>query len=115
MVADEIVKTGKRRGPIRELRTCGKIVVGKRARLICEHLEAHGGIESQGIIDAKDVICGGTLTLGAKSEFKGELHAHAVVMEPGAKVKPSPFHIPSDPRGLNAEEGIDPRKGKKKP
>ncbi|MEM7575831.1 MAG: polymer-forming cytoskeletal protein [Planctomycetota bacterium] len=114
IVADEIVANGKRRGPIRELRTCGKIVVGKRARLICEHLEAHGGIESQGIIDAKDIICGGTLKLGPKSEFKGHLHAHDVVMESGAKVKPSMFHVPSDPRGLRAEVGVDPRKDKKK-
>lgn len=114
IVADEIVPNGKRRGPIRELRTCGKIVVGKRARLICEHLEAHGGIESLGIIDAKHVICGGGLTLGPKSEFKGELHAHHVAMETGAKVKPSLFHVPSDPRGLLAETGVDPRKSNQK-
>lgn len=114
IVADEIVPNGKRRGPIRELRTCGKIVVGKRARLICEHLEAHRGIQSQGVIDAKHIICGGKLELGPKSEFKGELHAHDVVMDAGAKVKPSMFHVPSDPRGLLAEVGVDPRKDKKK-
>lgn len=112
IVADEVVPNGKRRGPIRELRTCGKIVVGKRARLICEHLEAHGGIDNQGIIDAKDVICGGGLTLGPKSEFKGELHAPKVLMEAGAKVSPSRFHVPSDPRGLLADVGVDPRPAK---
>ena len=104
MVADEEVKAGKRRGPIRELKTCGKITVGKRARLMAEHIVAHGGIENQGIIEAKHVVAGEGLHLGPKSEFKGDLHAPKVLMESGAKVKPSVFHVPSDPQGLLEEQ-----------
>lgn len=110
-VADEVLGTGKRRGPIRELRTCGRVVVGKRARLICEHVEAHGGVDCLGVVDAKDVVAGGEgLRLGPKAEFKGELHAPAVRMEPGAKVSASWFAVPSDPRGL-----LDPGGGKPAP
>lgn len=103
IVADEKLAAGKRRGPIRELRTCGKVTVGKRARLICEHIIAHGGIECLGIIDAKEVVAGEGLYLGPKSSFKGALHAPTVVMESGAAVKPSMFHVPSDPQGLLEE------------
>ena len=110
-VADEVLGNGKRRGPIRELRTCGRVVVGKKARLICEHVEAHGGLECLGILDSKDVVVGGEgLSLGPKSEFKGVLHAPSVRMEAGAKVHPSPFAVPSDPRGL-----LDPEGGKPAP
>ncbi|MBB6442987.1 polymer-forming cytoskeletal protein [Phycisphaera mikurensis] len=108
-VADETLGTGKRRGPIRELRTCGRIVIGKRARLICEHVEAHGGLECLGILDARDVVLGGGgLRLGPKAEFKGELHAPSVEMEAGARVHPSPFAVPSDPRGLTDPAGGKP-------
>ena len=100
IVADEKLPAGRRRGPLRELRTCGKVFVGKRARLIVEHLEAHGGIECLGIIDAKKVVAGNGLYLGPKAQFKGELHAPTVVMEPGAVVQPSLFQVPSDPQGL---------------
>ncbi|MEM6751184.1 MAG: polymer-forming cytoskeletal protein [Planctomycetota bacterium] len=100
MVADEVVKAGQRRGPIREVRTCGKVVVAKRGRLIADVIEAHGGIDCQGIIDAKKVLSGQTLVLGMKAQFKGDVQAPAVVMEEGARVAPSRFEVPSDPRGL---------------
>ena len=110
MVADEVLNTGQRRGPIRELRTCGKVVIGKRARLICENIVAHGGIECQGIIDAKHVIAGPGLFLGPKANFRGELHAGVVVMESGTVVQPSRFHVPSDPQGLLEERPEAPPK-----
>ncbi|MEM7681915.1 MAG: polymer-forming cytoskeletal protein [Planctomycetota bacterium] len=101
-VADEVVKAGQRRGPIRELRTCGKVTVARRGRLICDVIEAHGGVDCQGIVDAKKVLCGRTLTIGAKAQFKGDVQAPAVVMEEGARVAPSLFAVPSDPRGLSS-------------
>lgn len=81
-------------------------MLGKRSRLICEQIEAHGGLECDGVIDAKEVVVGGEgLRLGPKAEFKGTLHAPAVRMESGAKVLPSAFAVPSDPRGLTDPEG----------
>ena len=98
MVGDEHIT--KLRGPLKELRTCGRITVSKRGRLIAEHIEAHGGIDCQGIIDAKHVLSGETVTLGPKSDYHGELTAPGVVMHKGAKVKPSRFAVPEDPLGL---------------
>jgi len=98
MVGDEHIT--KLRGPLKELRTCGRITVSKRGRLIAETIEAHGGIDCQGIIDAKRVISGTTVTLGPKCDYHGSLTAPAVVMHKGAKVKPSMFDVPADPLGL---------------
>ncbi len=98
MVGDEHIT--KLRGPLKELRTCGKITVAKRGRLIVETIEAHGGIDCQGIIDAKHVLSGGTVTLGPKCDYHGDLTAPNVVMQKGAKVKRSMFAVPEDPLGL---------------
>lgn len=98
MVGDEHIT--KLRGPLKELRTCGRITVSKRGRLIAETIEAHGGIDCQGIIDAKHVLSGATVTLGAKCDYHGDLTAPGVEMQKGAKVKPSLFAVPSDPLGL---------------
>jgi len=98
MVADEHIT--KLRGPLKELRTCGRITVSKRGRLIVETLEAHGGIDCQGIIDAKHVLAGDTVTLGPKCDYHGDLTAPDVIMQKGAKVKPSLFAVGDDPLGL---------------
>jgi cytoskeletal protein CcmA (bactofilin family) len=100
MVGDEHIT--KLRGPLRELKTCGRIVVSKRGRLIAETIEAHGGIDCQGIIDAKQVLSGTTVILGPKCHFHGDLTAPGVVMQKGATVKPSMFAVPEDPLGLTS-------------
>jgi len=103
MVGDETIT--KLRGPLKELRTCGRIVVTKRGRLIAETIEAHDGIDCQGIIDAKYVLSGDTVTLGPKCDYHGDLTAPAVIMEKGAKVKHSLFAVPDDPLGLTKISG----------
>jgi len=103
MVGDEHIT--KLRGPLKELKTCGRITVSKRGRLIAETIEAHGGIDCQGIIDAKHVLSGTTVTLGPKCDYHGDLTAPAVIMEKGAKVKHSLFAVPEDPLGLT--EGME--------
>ena len=98
IVGDIVVKQLK--GPIKELRTCGKLEIHKRGRLIAEHIEAHGGIENLGVIDARDVRCGRTVMLGAKSRFKGNLSAPGLVIKAGARVDRSYFSVPEDPLAL---------------
>ena len=94
MVADQLID--KQRGPIRELKTCGQVVVKKRGRLICHHIVAHAGLICEGIIDAKTVQSGQTVVLGPKSNFKGDLTAPAVDIAMGAKIQPSLFAIGKD-------------------
>lgn len=99
IVGDLILKGSTLKGPKKEERTCGKIVVGKKARLMAEFVEAHGGIECEGTIEARHVLTS-RLVLGAKAVYKGDLQAQTVEMKPGAKVKPSQFAVPEDPIGL---------------
>jgi hypothetical protein len=99
IVADQEVKSGVR-GPLRELKTCGKVIVAKKARLICEHIEAHNGITCEGILDTKKLITGRTLHIGKAATFKGNVHAKHVVIEAGAKITNSLFAVPDDPRKL---------------
>ncbi len=89
------------RGPIREIRTCGRITVGKKGRLICESIEAHGGIDCLGIIDSKRIISGRRVTLGPKAQLKGMLQAPALVIEGGAKITSGGMGIPDDPLSLS--------------
>lgn len=99
IVSDIEVKSGVLRGPLREDRTCGRVIVHKRGRLIVDKLEAHGGIEVYGTLDAKQVISGKPVLLDAKCQFKGNLKAPGVDMKLGAKVH-GEFSVPDDPLGL---------------
>ncbi|MEM6459852.1 MAG: polymer-forming cytoskeletal protein [Planctomycetota bacterium] len=102
MVADQVID--KQRGPIRELKTCGKIVVKKRGRLICHHVVAHDGLTCDGILDARTVESGTLVTLGKKSNFKGDLAAPAIDIAEGAVIQPSRFAIGPPP----PEQGATP-------
>ena len=83
-----------------KVQTTGTITIKKGGRVTAELVEAHGGIICHGTLEAKKVISGKTLVLGKTATFYGTLHAPAVNMAAGAKVKPSLFEVPSDPLGL---------------
>lgn len=114
MVADQIID--KRRGPIRELKTCGQVIIKKRGRLICDHIVAHNGLECEGIVDAKTVISGMPVILGKKSSFKGDLTAPSVNIIEGAQIQPSLFAIgppmddPQEAPPRDSSESTEPSK-----
>jgi len=101
IVSDIEVKPGKIHGPSKEIKTCGKILIHKRGRMMAETIEAHGGIECYGIIDARQVVVGVGVELHPKSKFKGDLHSPRLIMEQGAQFGPSIVAVPEDPLGLN--------------
>ncbi len=107
MVADQIIKG--QRGPIRELKTCGKVVVGKRGRLICQHIVAHAGLECEGIIDAKTVMSNTRVVLGPKANFRGDLTAPGVDIAQGAVIQSSYFRIGEPPPGYVPPPPTDPK------
>ncbi len=90
------------------IQTCGSVTVKKGGRVTAELVEAHGGIICDGVIEAKHVISGKTLVLGKTASFRGDLHAPAVAMALGAKVRASQFAVPSDPLGLGDLHEADP-------
>ena len=108
LVADQIIKG--QRGPLRELKTCGKIVVGKRGRLICQHIVAHAGLECEGIIDAKTVASNTRVVLGAKANFRGDLTAPSVDIADGTVIQLSHFRIGEPPPGYVPPPPTDPKK-----
>jgi len=86
---------------VKEIQTCGKVIVQKKGKLIADHVEGHLGIDCEGLIEAKEVITGGKLALGAKSTFKGgQTHTPNLSIKAGAKMKPSCLNVPSDPKGV---------------
>jgi hypothetical protein len=94
VIVHDIVVDRLRAGLI-ELRTCGRIDVKKRGRLMVAKLvEAHGGIHCDGVIDAKRVVSGSPVCLGAKCQFRGELVAPALTIAPGARVLSAAVSVP---------------------
>ncbi len=95
IVGDVDVKQLK--GPLKEVRTCGRIIVRKKGRLMAEYVEAHGGIDNQGVIDARHVVCGSVIRLAPKSQFKGDLVAPSLEIQLGARILGGLFAVPEDP------------------
>jgi len=101
VIVEDVVVDRLRAGLV-ELRTCGKVTIKKKGRLmVAKTVEAHGGVECEGVLEAGTVISGQTVVMGKSCQWHGDLTAPAVVMEAGAKVKPSRFNVPGDPLELS--------------
>lgn len=71
--------------PVTSVKTCGRVVVHRKGRVIARTVEAHGGIEVRGALDAK-VVSGGPVFIGPKARWKGDCNAPSVIIKPGAKI-----------------------------
>ena len=111
IVSDIIVNAFK---AVTKVQTCGRIVIQKKGRVIAELVVANSGIEVDGIIDAKRVYSAGTVSIGAKAQWKGECHAPAVQIAEGATIANSYFVIPDDSLGLEEELTSKPGLGRSK-
>lgn len=90
----------------REIRTCGSVVVERKARLACNLLEASGSIEVLGEIDAA-VISHSHVFVGAKARWRGACRAPFLVVEPGAQILGGRFEIvPQNAAALRAHERV---------
>jgi len=65
--------------------------------VIAQLVEAHEGIEVQGVMDSK-VVCRGPVLIGAKAQWKGDLAAPTLEVKLGAKIEKGYFEI-GRPRG----------------
>lgn len=91
---------------VSSVQTCGRIVVPKRTRLVAEVVDAHGGIEVHGHLEARTVRCRGPVVLAKKAYWRGDLTAPALSVADKAVIDPSRFRI--SPAVLN------PRRKKKR-
>ena len=92
IVGDVVVDKLK---PVKEVRTCGRIIVKRRGRIIAELIEAHVGIECLGVIDARTVVAG-PVVIGAKATWKGDCHAPSLIVKLGAQILGGRFFVPDE-------------------
>lgn len=78
------------------LYTCGKVTIHKKARAVTRQVEAGGGVEVDGVLEAK-VNSGGTVVVGAKARVKGDCSAPSLVVEEGAVIEGGFFRIGGTP------------------
>ena len=81
---------------VTEVRTCGAITITRKGRIIAKLVEAHAGIDCDGAIDAKAVVCGATGRLSPRRGGKGDLKSRALVIEPGARITSGFCDVPND-------------------
>lgn len=85
---------------VRRLQTCGRITVTKRGRVIAQLVEAHDGVEVEGVMEA-NVLSGGPVRIGAKAQWKGDCRAPSLSVELGGRIAAGYFVIPDDSLGLS--------------
>ena len=90
IVSDVIIKELK---PVSEVKTCGKVVVHRKGRVIAKLVEAHGGVEMLGILTA-NVVSGGQVLIGPKAQWAGNCKAPSITVRPGAQVD-GYFEVPN--------------------
>lgn len=95
-VDDQIVRTLK---AVNNLRTCGRVVIQKRGRVIAQLVEAHQGVEVQGVMEA-NVLSGGPVRIGPQAFWKGDCRAPSLEIEPGGTISGGFFVIPDDSLGV---------------
>lgn len=81
---------------VTKLQTCGKITIEKNGRVIAQLVEAQQGIEVHGVMEAK-VLSAQKVFIGAKAQWKGDLRAPSVEIEPGARITRGYFEIDPNP------------------
>jgi len=104
LVEDVVIKDAQ---SVTKLQTCGRILIEKNGRVMAQLVEAHQGIEVQGVIEAK-VLSGRPVIIGAKAQWKGDCRAPAVQIELGARITRGYFEIDPNPDapGLTPLPGI---------
>jgi hypothetical protein len=96
-VEDVVVKSVE---AVRRLQTCGRVVVTKKGRVIAQLVEAHDGVDVQGILEA-NVLSGGPVRIAAGAQWKGDCRAPALAVEPGGRIAGGYFVVPDDSLGLS--------------
>lgn len=78
---------------VRKIQTCGRVVVHRKGKVVAQFIEAHGGVEIEGILEG-DVLSGSTVRIGAKAQWKGGCRAPSVSIEDGAVISGGYFVVP---------------------
>ena len=98
LVDDVVVKTVQ---SVRKIQTCGRLVVQKKGRVIAQLVEAHQGVEVEGIMEA-NVLSGGPVRIRPSAQWKGDCNAPSVAIEDGCRINGGRFMVPD--RSLGVED-----------
>jgi cytoskeletal protein CcmA (bactofilin family) len=96
VIEDVVIKTAHN---VRKIQTCGKVVIEKKGRVVAQLVEAHGGVDVEGYLEAK-VVSGGHVRIAAKAHWKGDCSAPSLVVELGGQIEKGYFVIPEDALGV---------------
>jgi len=88
-VEDVVIKTAH---SVRKIQTCGRLIVQKKGRVIAQTVEAHGGVDVEGILEAK-VISGGRVRIGEKAQWRGDCAAPSLEIVEGGRIEGGFFEI----------------------
>ena len=95
LVEDIVVKGYK---GVNSLETCGKLIVRPRGHAAAQlRIIALAGIEVEGRLQCKSALTLGCVRIGGKAEWRGDLSAGSLLVEPGAVIKEGYFKVPDNP------------------
>ncbi len=83
VVEDVIIK---QLTPVSRVQTCGRLRVSKKGSVIAEFVQAAGGVEVLGSLDAR-VESGGPVVIGPAARWKGDCRAPSVAIQGGANIQ----------------------------
>jgi Polymer-forming cytoskeletal len=86
---------------VRKIQTCGRLLVQKKGRVIAQSVEAHGGVEVEGALEA-NVLSGGPVRIRSKAQWKGDCAAPSLEVELGGQIDKGYFVIPHNVLELGA-------------
>ena len=90
VIVQDVIVTGLK--TTQKLQTCGRVVIKARGRVIAGRVEAQGGVEVLGAINA-NVTSAGPVVIGPKGRWKGDCHAPALEVKLGARIEGGFFEI----------------------
>lgn len=77
-------------------KTCGKVIILSKGKLVAKTIEAHGGVEVRGGLDTQSYV-GGPVVLKKSATWRGDCAAPSVIVDAGARVISGMFNISSSP------------------
>lgn len=89
VIEDMMVRSSHSGGRVQ---TCGRIVIGERARFTAMSVEATGGLEIEGVLNAQRIV-GDSVRLGAGARLRGDCRARRMTIVPGAQIEGGYFEI----------------------
>lgn len=83
--------------PVSEIQTCGRVVVTKRGSVKARLVQALGGVEVLGRLEADSVVSGGPVIIARGGRWRADCRAPSLTIEEGAQVEGGRFAVPSEP------------------